>query len=213
VKRLFDIVGAAAGLIVLSPLFAIISGAIALESGRPIFYRGSRIGLLGRPFHILKFRTMVQDAESQGTTTAAQDPRITRIGRTLRRYKLDEIPQLLNVLYGEMSLVGPRPEVEEHTSVYTDEEREILRVLPGITDLSSVYFFRLNELLGSESPHERFVSEYRAVKNSLRLEYVRTRSAWLDCSILIATLTSVLSRGRWVLRLSRKVRPIARIDT
>jgi lipopolysaccharide/colanic/teichoic acid biosynthesis glycosyltransferase len=210
VKRAFDIAASLAALTVVAPLYFLVAFMVRHDSAGPILYRGERVGKDGRSFHILKFRTMIPDAERAGTTTAANDSRVTRVGAVLRKWKLDEMPQLLNVLKGDMSLVGPRPEVAEHTSAYTDEEREILSVRPGITDLSSIYFFRLNELLGSTDPHRVFVEQYRSVKNALRLEYVRSQSTWLDISILVATATTVLSGGRWVLRMSPHIRPIAR---
>ena len=156
-----------------------------------MFYRGVRIGRFGRPFRIYKFRTMVPDAERSGTATGHNDSRITTAGSWLRRYKLDELPQLINVLKGEMSLVGPRPEVEEHTSVYSAEEQLILTAIPGITDLSSMRFVRLGELLGTEDPNKVFIERYRAEKNRLRLEYVRTRSFWLDLKIIFLTLWAI----------------------
>ena len=134
-KRTFDFVCAAFGLVILAPLFLLIAVLIKLDSRGAVFYRGVRIGRYGRPFKIFKFRTMRPDAEHVGTNvTAHRDPRITRVGRWLRPAKLDELPQLINVLKGEMSIVGPRPEVEEHTAAYSPEERIILSVRPGITD-------------------------------------------------------------------------------
>jgi lipopolysaccharide/colanic/teichoic acid biosynthesis glycosyltransferase len=145
---------------------------------------------------MLKFRTMVVDAERiGGTATAHRDPRITRIGHFLRRCKLDELPQLINVLRGEMSLVGPRPEVLEHTSAYTAEENEILTVTPGITDFSSIRFINLGELLGSEDPNRVFIEKYRSTKNALRLEYVRRQSFSTDVKILLLTVRRLVWRG------------------
>lgn len=209
-KRLFDFGASSVLLLLSSPFLLMVAIAVRLDSRGPVFHRGERVGLNGVGFRILKFRTMVQGAELAGTTTGALDHRVTRSGRFLRRYKFDELPQLINVWRGEMSLVGPRPEVDEHTSEYTQEEREILTVRPGITDLSSIHFFRLTELLGSTDPHRVFLEEYRSKKNALRLEYVRTQSAWLDCCILIASVTTLFSGGRWVLRLSPQIRPVAR---
>ncbi|HEX6750220.1 MAG TPA: sugar transferase [Longimicrobium sp.] len=195
-KRAFDLAAAAAGVVALSPLLLSVALAVKLDSRGPLFYRGERIGLGGRRFRIFKFRTMRPDAERMGTTTALGDPRITRVGRFLRRYKLDELPQLLNVLSGEMSVVGPRPEVEEHTREYAGDELEILTVKPGITDYSSIRFVALDEVLGSEDPHTLFVTRYRAEKNRLRVEYVRNRSFAEDLRIIFLTLAAVAGKAR-----------------
>jgi lipopolysaccharide/colanic/teichoic acid biosynthesis glycosyltransferase len=194
-KRAFDFAAAAIGLLLLAFPFSLIAVAIKAGSSGPVFYRGVRTGRFGRPFRIYKFRTMVLHAESRGTATGRNDSRITAVGRWLRRSKLDELPQLINVLKGEMSLVGPRPEVEEHTSVYSAEEQLILTAVPGITDLSSMRFIRLGELLGNEDPNRVFIERYRDEKNRLRLEYVRTRSFRLDLRIIFMTLWA-LTGGR-----------------
>jgi lipopolysaccharide/colanic/teichoic acid biosynthesis glycosyltransferase len=190
-KRVFDVALAATALLVLSPLLAIIAVAVAATSRGPVLYRGIRTGRHARPFRILKFRTMTVDAELAGTTTTLGDPRITPVGRLLRAGKLDELPQLWNVLKGEMSLVGPRPEVAEHTDVYSREEMAILDVLPGITDYSSIHFASLDKVLGTENPHEVYVTRVRAEKNALRLRYVRERSFMVDLRILAATIAVV----------------------
>ena len=139
-KRFFDIVATTIGLILLCPLLFLIAWRIKAEDGGPVFYRGVRVGLHGKPFRIFKFRTMVMDADKiGGFSTSDDDPRITQAGRFLRKYKLDELPQLINVLKGEMSLVGPRPEVKKFTDMYTDDEKVILTVRPGITDWASMW--------------------------------------------------------------------------
>lgn len=196
IKRLMDVTAAGIGIVLLSPLLAGIAILVKCENRRgPVFYRGVRTGKNGQPFHMLKFRTMVPDAELKGgTATAHRDPRITRVGHWLRHYKLDELPQLINVLKGEMSLVGPRPEVAEHTSVYSEEERVILTVTPGITDLSSLRFINLNQLLGSEDPGRVFVEKYRDEKNRLRVQYVREQSFWMDIKILFLTVFRIFVR-------------------
>jgi lipopolysaccharide/colanic/teichoic acid biosynthesis glycosyltransferase len=194
-KRAFDIIGAAGGLLLLWPFFLAIALLIKIDSEGPVFYRGVRIGLDGRPFRIFKFRTMVEDAEIRGSTaTGRGDPRITRAGMQLRPYKLDELPQLLNVMRGEMSIVGPRPEVEEHTSCYTEPEKVILSVKPGITDEASIRFYNLNELLGTEDPNGVFIARYRAEKNRLRVSYVEQRSFWGDLGIIFRTFQRLLAR-------------------
>jgi lipopolysaccharide/colanic/teichoic acid biosynthesis glycosyltransferase len=194
-KRAFDVVSASFGLLLLSPLLLLLGAAVKLTSRGPVFYRGKRTGLHGEPFRIYKFRTMVADAETRGSTaTAANDPRITRIGRVLRKYKLDELPQLLNVLNGDMSIVGPRPEVEEHTSVYTAEEQVILTVRPGITDFASIRFRDLGQLIGDDDPNRVFIERYRGEKNRLRIEYVRRRSFLVDLQIIFRTIWCVFVR-------------------
>lgn len=192
VKRIFDILAASIAIICTSPLMLLIALAIKLDSFGPVIYRGVRIGKGARPFRMYKFRTMVVGSEQMGTATGHCDPRVTQVGRFLRGSKLDELPQLINVLKGEMSLVGPRPEVEEHTLAYTDEEKLILTVTPGITDYSSIRFARLGELLGSEDPNRVFIEKYRSEKNRLRLEYVRRRSFWVDLEILLKTARRLL---------------------
>ena len=191
-KRIFDLAAALVGFVLVVPLFITIAIAIKLDSAGPVFYLGERVGLHGKRFRIRKFRTMCQGAEAFGTTTADKDSRITRVGEFLRKYKLDELPQLINVIKGEMSLVGPRPEVEEHTSVYSESEKLILTVIPGITDYSSIRFVNLNEILGSENPHQLFVTKYRSEKNRLRLQYVQNRSFIEDLRILALTLITIV---------------------
>jgi lipopolysaccharide/colanic/teichoic acid biosynthesis glycosyltransferase len=194
-KRTFDLFFAALGVLLLAPFLLLIAICIKLDSRGPVFYRGVRIGRYGRPFRIFKFRTMGPDAEREGSTSTGQnDPRITHVGRWLRPWKLDELPQLLNVLTGEMSIVGPRPEVEEHTAAYTEEEKIILSVLPGITDYASIHFFNLNELVGSEDPHSVFIEKYRAEKNRLRVDYVRNQSFWTDFQIIFLTFARFVTR-------------------
>lgn len=194
-KRTFDVVFSLAGVVFLAPLFILIGIVIRVDSPGPVFYRGMRVGFRGRKFRIFKFRTMVADAEMRGgTSTAHRDVRITRIGHFLRRYKIDELPQLFNVIRGEMSLVGPRPEVEEHTCCYTEEEQVILSVRPGITDNASIRFVNLGELLGTENPDRVFIEKYRDEKNRLRVEYVKTRSFLGDVGIIFRTLFRVTWR-------------------
>ncbi len=194
-KRVFDLVVGAGLLGVLSPVLLAIALAVRLTSRGPILYRGERIGKNGQKFHLLKFRTMRPDAELYGTTTALNDWRITPVGQRLRRYKLDELPQLVNVMRGQMSLVGPRPEVEEHTLVYSEEEQAILSVLPGITDFSSIHFARLDLVLGATSAHQVYLDGVRAEKNALRLRYVRQRCFRVDLKILLMTAVAIVRPG------------------
>jgi lipopolysaccharide/colanic/teichoic acid biosynthesis glycosyltransferase len=196
-KRLFDIVISFCGLLVISPLLAVVALWIVLDSPGPAFYRGVRAGRWGRPFRIFKLRTMVLDAEQiGGAETPANDARITRAGHLLRRYKFDELPQLLNVLKGEMSLVGPRPEVLDEVVCYSDEEKNLLLVRPGITDWASIKFRDEDEILrGSANPHRAYHERIRPEKVRLGLEYVQHRSFGTDLRILWVTFLAVLNPG------------------
>ena len=191
-KRTFDLLAASVVLVILSPLFVVIAGAVKWDTHGPVFYRGIRTGLNGIPFRIMKFRTMVRDAESLGgRVTARDDTRVTRVGKVLRRYKLDELPQLINVIKGEMSVVGPRPEVSEYTDLYTDEERHILSVRPGITDYASIEFVQLGEAVGSDmqdGAFEELVQKVLKVKNALRVKYVREQTFIGDIRLILMTL-------------------------
>jgi lipopolysaccharide/colanic/teichoic acid biosynthesis glycosyltransferase len=191
-KRLFDLIVATVGILVLSPVFVITAIRIKLDSRGPVLYRGIRTGRYGRPFRMLKFRSMIVGAETLGgTSTGLQDPRVTRVGRSLRRYKLDELPQLLNVLSGEMSMVGPLPVVVEYTRLYSSDEMQILSVRPGITDYASIEFSNLAEALGPEDVDRIYAEKVRPIKNQLRLKYVREHSFWGDIGIIIATLRRI----------------------
>lgn len=161
-----------------------------------MFYRGKRSGLHGEPFSMLKFRTMVRDAEKLGgPSTGLHDERITEIGRWLRRYKLDELPQLVNVLLGEMSIVGPRPEVPLYTKDYIGDELLILTVRPGITDFASIEFSRLDEILGEEEPDRTYENEVKPRKNALRIKYAKEHTLSLDCMLIARTIRTILFRG------------------
>jgi lipopolysaccharide/colanic/teichoic acid biosynthesis glycosyltransferase len=190
-KRIFDIIVSLLGVILLSPLFLLIALLIKLDSRGPIFYRSVRIGKMGKPFRIFKFRTMIPEAEKLGgLTTTFDDSRVTRIGRFLRKYKLDELPQLINVLKGEMSLVGPRPEVKEYFDTLKPEVKEkILSVKPGMTDLASLWDFREDEMLKeSKDPERDYIEKIRPKKTQLQLEYIERRSFLLDLKIIFKTI-------------------------
>jgi lipopolysaccharide/colanic/teichoic acid biosynthesis glycosyltransferase len=189
-KRLMDVVFSLVGLLVLSPLMLLIAVLMKQSSPGPVLYAGTRIGRFGKPFRLFKFRTMVVNADKiGGPSTADDDPRVTRVGRVLRRYKLDEIPQLINVLKGEMSFVGPRPEVASEVETYSPEQRRLLEVLPGITDWASMRFHNEGEILkGSVDPHETYREKIRPEKIRLGLEYVQRRSFWVDMQILTGTV-------------------------
>lgn len=195
-KRLFDIIFSSLGLIVSSPLFIFSSIIIKLDSKGPVFYKGKRIGRYGTPFRIYKFRTMLADAEKLGgPSTADDDPRITKVGRLLRKYKLDELPQLINVLRGEMSLVGPRPEVQHYVDMFTEEEKAILNIRPGITDWASLWNPDEGAILaGSLDPEKTYMEKIRPQKLKLQLKYVRKHSFWIDLKIILLTLKSIIIR-------------------
>lgn len=195
-KRSFDIVASILGLLLLFPLFLALAILIKLDSPRPVFYRGLRAGRNGKAFRIFKFRTMVVNAEQLGGPSSADDdPRVTAVGRFLRKYKLDELPQLLNVLKGEMSLVGPRPEVLEYVAMFNEEEKAILSVLPGITDWASIWNSDEGALLAeSPDPERAYLEVVRPKKIQLQLEYIRKRSFWTDVKILAETAKVVLLR-------------------
>lgn len=194
-KRVFDVTTATTLLLLTLPIWVIAACGVYCSSPGPVLYRGIRTGWRGRPFRILKFRTMVIDAERKGGgTTALHDPRVFAFGRVLRRFKLDELPQLLNVLHGEMSLVGPRPELPRYTERYSAEEQAILSVPPGITDYSSIRFSALDQTVGATDADGMFERQVLPEKNRLRLEYVRTRSFWGDMKILVLTVWCVLRK-------------------
>ena len=194
VKRLFDIIFSFLGLAIASPLLGLIVLLIKLDLRGPVFYRGERIGKFGKPFRIFKFRTMVEKTEELGgSSTAADDPRLTKIGKVLKKYQLDELPQLINVLKGEMSLVGPRPEVKMYVDMMPESERKtILSVRPGMTDLASLWNFHEGEILkGSPDPEKTYIEKIRPTKIKLQLEYVKNRSFLLDLKIVIKTILKV----------------------
>lgn len=200
IKRIFDILFSLVGLIILSPLFLIIAILIKKEDNGPVFYRGIRVGRYGKPFRIFKFRTMVIDAEKiGGPSTADDDPRITKIGKKLRKYKLDELPQLINVFKGEMSFVGPRPEVQHYVDMFTEEERQILSVRPGITDWASLWNVDEGAILaGSSDPEKTYMEKIRPIKLKLQLKYVRERNFLIDLKILFLTLVSIITKKRFI---------------
>ncbi len=193
-KRLLDINVSIFGLVMLFPLLLGILILIKLEDKGPIFYRGLRVGWKGIPFKIFKFRTMVIDAEKLGgVSTADDDPRITKIGKFLRKYKLDELPQLLNVLKGDMSIVGPRPEVSNYVSMFSEKEKAILSVRPGITDWASLWNSDEGAILtGSTDPEKTYMEKIRPTKLQLQLKYVNERNFWIDTKIIFLTLKALV---------------------
>jgi lipopolysaccharide/colanic/teichoic acid biosynthesis glycosyltransferase len=193
-KRVFDIALSLTGLVVIMPVLGVLALLIKMEDRGPVFYRGVRVGRYGRQFRIFKFRTMVMDAEKiGGPSTADDDPRITRIGKMIRKYKLDELPQLINVLKGEMSFVGPRPEVQHYVDMYTEEEAAILSVRPGITDWASLWNPDEGRVLaGSPDPEKTYMEKIRPTKIRLQMKYVRERSFWTDIAIIVKTFLTIL---------------------
>lgn len=189
-KRLSDIVLSSIALTPLTPLFAVIAVLIKLDSEGPVFFKDVRVGKDGKHFILYKFRTMILGADKMGpSSTAADDPRITRVGRFLRRLNLDELPQLLNVLKGEMSIVGPRPQVPWAVALYTDEERKVLTVRPGITDWATIWVGDLGERLrGSADPDKEYMEKIWPEKRRLQLEYVRNHSLGIDLQIMAKTI-------------------------
>jgi lipopolysaccharide/colanic/teichoic acid biosynthesis glycosyltransferase len=196
VKRLFDLILASAALVVLSPALLAIAIWIKLDSRGPVIYTGRRIGRGGRAFGMHKFRTMVTNAEATGgSSTPDDDPRLTRSGKFLRRYKLDELPQLLNVVKGEMSFVGPRPQVEWAVDLYTPNERLVLSVPPGITDYASLRFPNEGAILkGSTDPDRDYMEKIHPEKMRLSLEYVRNRSMLTDVAVIARTAVAIFKR-------------------
>jgi lipopolysaccharide/colanic/teichoic acid biosynthesis glycosyltransferase len=193
-KRTLDLILSLVGLALLWPLLASLALWIKLDSPGPVLYRGKRVGKDGQPFHMCKFRTMELGAESRGpAVTYRDDPRITRAGRFLRRTKLDELPQLFNVVKGEMSLVGPRPEDPKYVALYTEEQRQVLSVEPGITGPTQLEYRDEASMLDGDSVDEEYVSRLMPQKLRLDLEYVRTRSLMLDLRILWRTGTTLLA--------------------
>lgn len=192
-KRILDVSVSVSFLMFLSPLLAVISLAIKGTSKGPVFYRGERVGLNGHIFFMLKFRTMVVNAENVGGfSTALDDPRLIKIGRFLRKYKLDELPQLINVLRGQMSLVGPRPQVLYYVNQYKGDEIKILTMKPGITDIASIYFSDMDFILGSGDVDGKYEAEIEPKKNELRLLYIKKASLLFDLKILFYTFAKLI---------------------
>jgi lipopolysaccharide/colanic/teichoic acid biosynthesis glycosyltransferase len=196
IKRSFDIVVALVGLVMLAPLFVAVALVIKIDSPGPVFFHHRRIGRGLRPFRIHKFRTMVHDAAGRGPSiTMSRDPRITRVGRVLRRTKIDELPQLYNVLVGEMSIVGPRPEVDEYVQLFRDDYADILRVRPGITDLAALQYPDEEKLLAqTENPVEEYRRRILPHKIELMRQSVRQSSLWFDAGVIVQTLVSIATR-------------------
>ena len=188
-KFITDFIVAIFLIVLLCPIYILISIIIKMTSRGRIFYLGERAGRYGNNFKIFKFRTMVENADQiGGFSTAKNDHRLTKVGKWLRKYKLDELPQLFNVILGDMSIVGPRPQVLFYTSKYSGEELIILSARPGITDLASLYFIDMDSVLGETNVDDKYYLEIEPIKNALRIRYVRECSLSLDLRIIIETI-------------------------
>lgn len=188
-KRIFDIVSALLILVLLMPIFVFIAIWILADSRGGIFYRQIRVGKNGKLFQLIKFRSMKKNADKAGQLTVGNDSRVTRSGRFIRRTKLDEFPQLINIIKGEMSVVGPRPEVPKYVELYTANQRKVLSVKPGLTDFASLEFIAEQEILGkSDNPEKTYIEEILPKKLELNLIYIQQKSLWLDIKLIFRTI-------------------------
>lgn len=196
IKRVIDLLIAIVALIPLAPVYLLIAIAIVIDDGFPVFYKAERGGYNGKTFKIFKFRSMVKNADKiGGGTTALNDSRITKVGAFLRKTKLDEIPQLFNLLNGTMSIVGPRPELLRYTEQYEGEEKDILKVRPGITDYSSIEFINLDEIVGGENADEMYEKYVLKRKNELRIKYAHTVSFGTDVKLFWLTIYKTIHKA------------------
>lgn len=195
-KRLFDIIASSLGLIVLSPIFLVLAIWIKADSKGPVFYRQTRVGKDNRDFRLYKFRSMRPDADKGSLITiGGRDPRVTRSGYYIRKYKLDEFPQLINVLKGEMSLVGPRPEVRKYVDMYTPQQMKVLSVKPGITSLASIRYRNENEILAAaDDPDRCYIEQVMPDKLRIDLEYVGNASLANDIRLILSTFKEIIAR-------------------
>lgn len=194
IKRIFDIMSSFCGLVILSPILIIVAIFIKLDSNGPVFFKQKRVGKNKEIFEIYKFRTMVTDAEKLGRQiTVGNDSRVTDVGKFIRKCKLDELPQLINVLKGEMSLVGPRPEVPRYVDLYDEYQKQILLVKPGITDYASIEFRNENEILGqSKNPDKTYIEDIMPAKIEFNMRYIRNISLIEDIKLILATIIVIL---------------------
>lgn len=196
VKRVIGLIIALPFFVIAIPLYLTISIAILAEDGSPVFYRPLRGGYKNKPFRIFKFRTMVKNADKNGGgTTANHDSRITKVGGFLRKTKLDETANLINILIGTMSFIGPRPELLQYTDKYVGNEKKILEVRPGVTDFSSIEFINLDEIVGSDNADEMYEKYVLKKKNALRVKYAENVSFGTDCRIFFTTIEKVLEKA------------------
>lgn len=193
-KRLFDFIASGCGLLVLSPIFLVLAVWVKLDSPGPVFYRQIRVGRGNKDFRLFKFRSMRIGSDKSGLiTVGGRDPRVTRSGYYIRKYKLDELPQLINVFLGDMSLVGPRPEVRKYVDMYTPEQLHVLDVRPGITDMASICYRNENELLEKvENPEAYYIGTIMQDKLKINLEYVHNQSLWGDIKLIFKTFGAII---------------------
>ena len=192
--RFFDFILSLVGLVVLAPIFIVLAIWIKIDSKGPVFYKQVRVGQNGIDFGLFKFRSMVVDADKKGLiTVGGRDPRITRSGYFIRKYKLDELPQLINVLVGDMSLVGPRPEVRKYVELYTDEQQKVLSVKPGITDYASIEYMDENEILGkSNDPEKTYIEEIMPEKIKYNMKYINNKNLFEYFKIILLTVLKIV---------------------
>jgi lipopolysaccharide/colanic/teichoic acid biosynthesis glycosyltransferase len=192
-KRIFDIIASFIGLLILSPFLLILALAIVLESKGGVFYMQTRVGKDNKDFKLFKFRSMAVGSDKKGLLTIGKDSRITKVGHFIRKYKLDEFAQLLNVLKGDMSLVGPRPEVRKYVDLYNKEQMEVLNVKPGITDYASIEYFDENQILGaSNNPEKIYIEEVMPHKLELNKKYIQNPSLYHDIKLIFKTLKKII---------------------
>ncbi len=193
IKRLFDLVSSSIVLVVLFPILFLVAILIVLDSKGRIFYRQIRVGKDGKEFGLLKFRTMHPNMDQVQITVGHRDPRVTRVGYYLRKFKVDEFPQLLNILKGEMSVVGPRPEVPKYVAMYNEEQQKVLSVKPGLTDFASLEYVHESELLAaSDNPEKTYIEEIMPHKLSLNLKYIQEKSLSTDVKLIVRTILKIL---------------------
>jgi len=192
IKRLFDVVSALIVLILLLPLFIVISLWIIIDSKGGVFYKQERIGKNQKKFGLYKFRSMQTGADKQGQITIGNDNRITKVGHFIRKYKIDELPQLINIIRGDMSVVGPRPEVKKYVDLYTNEQLKVLSVKPGLTDYASIEYFDEQTILGqAEDPNKEYIEVVMPAKLNLNLKYIKEKSLLTDLKIIFKTLGKI----------------------
>lgn len=192
-KRIFDVVSSLIALVLFSPLIIIISLWIAIDSRGGVFYKQIRVGKNQREFGLYKFRSMRPNADKAGQITVGNDSRVTKVGKFIRKYKIDEVPQLINILKGDMSVVGPRPEVPKYVNMYSAEQLKVLSVLPGLTDYASIEYLDEQKILGAaEDPDKAYIEEVMPAKLKLNLKYISDRGFWLDIKLIFRTLRKIV---------------------
>lgn len=191
-KRIFDLLSALIVIIVFSPLLILLSVWIAFDSKGGVFYKQERVGKNGKLFNLLKFRSMRPNADRAGQLTVGDDNRVTKVGRFIRKYKLDELPQLFNIVKGEMSVVGPRPEVPKYVDMYSEEQKKVLLALPGLTDFAAIEYLDEQKILGAaDNPEKIYIEEVMPAKLELNLKYIKERNFWLDIGLIFKTIFSI----------------------